>query len=241
MENRRIRLKKTAEREVAGIQPGDLFSKTSTPVTQQRTRDAGLFRARAADALKPFGRGGHVFGLTKGQYSMIDVIATLLDRTGPARVSVWTWAIADYEVEAIGAFLADRRITEFRMVMDFSGARRHAELLGALQDRFGEDCLRVTKTHAKIATIATDDGWKVVARGSMNLNANPRFEQFDVTDCEMVYRVMREVEDEIWQRAPAVPVARVTHAQAVRTLDIGETELAIAPPGWAEGLSSKWF
>ena len=90
------------------------------------------------------------------------------------------------------------------MLMDWAGAQRDMPLVGDLQDRFGLDCIRVTKNHAKIVLVSTEDGWRVTLRGSMNLNANPRFEQFDVSDDLAIYATVDDVMAEIWQRSPAL-------------------------------------
>lgn len=204
-------------------------------VLHRRRETAALALGHAADALAGLQRGGHVFGLTKGQFSMIDVAAALLDRVGPARLSIWTWCIAAYEVAAVTAFMADRRVTGLRMVMDYSAARRDMPLLADLQGRFGADCLRVTKTHAKILTIATDCGWQLVARGSMNLNFNPRFEQFDVTDGPDAFGLVAGLEDALWQAAPPVPVRRVSHDKAADLLATAGGP--VDQPDWAAGLA----
>jgi hypothetical protein len=206
----------------------------------RRQSTAALTLELASDALARLERGGHVFGLTKGQFSMIDIASALLDKVGPARVSVWTWCIAAYEIEAFTAFMRDSRITQLRMVMDYSAARRDQPLLAEMQHRFGVECLRVAKTHAKILTIASESGWRLVARGSMNLNFNPRFEQFDVSDGGGAFDVMAEIEAEIWRNSPALPVARVSHDKAVDVLAIGGQPDV---PGWAAAAASvkQWW
>ena len=83
------------------------------------------------------------------------------------------------------------------MLMDWAGAQRDMPLVGDLQDRFGLDCIRVTKNHAKIVLVSTEDGWRVTLRGSMNLNANPRFEQFDVSDDPAIHGTVDDVMAEI--------------------------------------------
>lgn len=50
------------------------------------------------------------------------------------------------------------------------------------------------RNHAKIATVTSNDR-KVLLRGSMNLNFNPRFEQLDVSEGGEDYDLVREIED----------------------------------------------
>ena len=196
-----------------GIDPRAIRARGSA--TAKRIERAGEFLGSARDALGDFDRGSHLFGVTKGAFSMIDIAAAVLEKTGPADVACWTWCIADYEVEAFGAFLGDGRVRKFRLVMDWAGAQRDMPLVSDMQQRFGLDCIRVTKTHAKIVTLATDDGWRVVIRGSMNLNANPRFEQFDVSDGGPAWGVIDGVMVELWERAKPLPVRQLRHADAV--------------------------
>ncbi|MFN9294207.1 MAG: hypothetical protein ACK6EB_39500, partial [Planctomyces sp.] len=51
--------------------------------------------------------------------------------------------------------------------------------------------------HAKIATVESESGLKFLLRGSMNLNYNPRFEQFDITEGGPEFDLVREIEDEL--------------------------------------------
>lgn len=200
--------------------------------------DVGVALDHARAALAPFQRGAHVFGVNKGQFSAIDLAAAVLEVTGPADVSVWTWCIAEYEVEAISAFLGDGRIRSFRLVMDWAGAKRDMPLVADLQARYGIDCIRVTKTHAKLISVSTDDGWRILVRGSMNLNANPRFEQFDVSDDAAVFGVVREIEDELWARGKALPVGRLKHSDATALLAAGD--VLNAPPAWLPEQRRWW-
>jgi len=219
-----------------GLAPGQVSAKSAEARAARHAGAARCFGA-AQGALAGFGRDAHVFGLTKGQFSMIDLTTAILDRIGPADISLWTWCIASYEVEAVSAFIADGRVRRLRMVMDWTGAQRDMPLVGDLQARFGTDCIRVTKTHAKIVMAATDDGWRVVIRGSMNLNANPRFEQFDVSDDPGVFGVVAGIMDEMWARAPALSVRAMRHADAAALLDAGGPA---PPPAWAPQQRQWW-
>ena len=62
----------------------------------------------AADAVGPVTPGMAVFGVSRGQFAMIDMIQHVLSQTGPAAVSLWTWTIADYERDMIAALMATR-------------------------------------------------------------------------------------------------------------------------------------
>lgn len=150
----------------------------------------------AAEVIGPVVPGMSVFAVTRGQISMIDVIAHLVSEAGPCNVSVWTWCVADYEVEAFESLLANRRITGATLIIDFAGERRNVELTDRWRARFGDESVRVVKNHAKLATVS-NDRVRLLARGSMNLNENPRFEQFDVSEGDAAFDLVREIELEI--------------------------------------------
>ena len=170
---------------------------------------------------------------------MIDIAGAALSVAGPADVSVWTWCIAEYEVEAFSAFFNDGRVRGIRVVMDWAGAQRDMPLTVDLQEKFGADCIRVTKTHAKIVTIRNADGWRIVIRGSMNLNANPRFEQFDISDDSGIFDVVAGVEAELWERGKALPVKKLRHCDADNLFD--KTGAASVGAPWGPDATVVWF
>ena len=217
--------------------PADMRARGTTGAYKRREASAARCLASAKEALAGFEQGAHVFGLTKGQFSMIDIADAVLAITGPADVAIWTWCIAEYEVEAITKFLIDKRVESLRMVMDWTGAQRDMPVVEELQQRFGMDCIRVTKTHAKIVTVATECGWRVTIRGSMNLNSNPRFEQFDVSDDERIYAVVEDMMVELWERGKPLPVRKLHHASATALLASSDAN-AYEAPAWAAGLKS---
>jgi hypothetical protein len=56
--------------------------------------------------------------------------------------------------------------------------------------------VRFVVNHSKIATIE-GAGTKLLLRGSMNLNFNPRFEQFDLTEGGQDFELVRSIESEL--------------------------------------------
>lgn len=231
-----------------GIEPGDLESPQAARAKNRRLASAGRALGSARECLAAFDRGTHLFAVNKGQFSMIDILQALLERTGAADVSVWSWVVAGHEVEATSALINAGAIRSFRIVIDWTGAQRDMVYVRELQQRYGLDCVRVTKTHCKVLTIATDDGWRIVARGSMNLNANPRMEQFDVSDDAAIYDVMRGLEDELWRRGKPRPVSELVHNDAAALFNAeGEGWSGVgmgALPDWAKpdkGDGGGWF
>ena len=140
--------------------------------------------------------GASLFAITRGQFSMIDAVLACLDQTGPAAVSLWTWTVAEYEVECLEALQNSGRITGGQLVIDYGARNKNAGIIANWKRSYGADSVRYVVNHAKIATIQTDR-YKLLLRGSMNLNMNPRFEQFDLTEGGPDFDLVKEVENEL--------------------------------------------
>lgn len=162
----------------------------------KRKRVVESFRS-AAEAIGPIEPGMSVFAVTRGQFSMIDCILYVLGQIGPANVSIWTWTIADYEIEAMGGLMAREEITSGSLVIDQSADRRNRESIDRWRARFGPLSVRIVKNHAKIARVWRDGGARVLLRGSMNLNWNPRFEQLDATEGGADFDLVEKLEAEL--------------------------------------------
>jgi hypothetical protein len=164
-------------------------------MNRKRKRVLESFRS-AAEAIGPLSPEMSLFAVTRGQWSMIDAILYCLGELGPAEVSVWTWTIADYEIEAMGGLMARSEITAATLVIDQSADRRNAPTIDKWRDRFGAESVRICKNHAKIARVWNRD-LRLLLRGSMNLNFNPRFEQFDLTANGEDFELVRRLEQEL--------------------------------------------
>lgn len=136
--------------------------------------------ASARDTIHGFDHGMDVVALTFGQFSLLDLIDATLELTGPADVAISTWSAGFYDVDAAVKFRDSGRIKSIRFVMD-SSAKRGQATVGDVGELFGADNVRATRSHTKFALITNDD-WSVVITSSMNLNLNPRCEQFEMTD-----------------------------------------------------------
>lgn len=178
-----------------------MVARASAPTTRAH-RAVESFQT-AGEAIGPIEPGMSMFAITRGQWSMIDAVLWCLGQVGPARLSIWTWTIADYEVDVFNGLRDDGRVTDGRLIIDASARGKNALLLRAWQARFGRDSVRYVVNHAKIATIETAERRRLLLRGSMNLNYNPRFEQFDLSEGGPAFDLVRQIEDEL----PALPFA----------------------------------
>lgn len=162
---------------------------------------------RRANAVESFGcaalcigdvtPGMSLFAVTRGQWSMIDAVLHVLDQVGPSKLSLWTWTVAEYEVQVLTRLREDHRVTGGCLVIDAGARTKNAGIIAEWKSSFGDDAVRYVTNHAKIARIESASGFKLLLRGSMNLNFNPRFEQFDITEGGMDFDLVEQIENEL--------------------------------------------
>lgn len=169
----------------------------------------------AASAIGPIVPGMSLFAVTRGQWSMIDAILHVLDEVGPASIALWTWTVAEYEVQTLTRLRIDKRLTAGRLVIDGGARQRNAGLIREWKGTFGPDSVRYVRNHAKIARIESASGLRLLLRGSMNLNFNPRFEQFDLTEGGEDFELVTSIEAELPAVADDAPGAEVWAASRV--------------------------
>lgn len=154
----------------------------------------------AAEAVAELERDGmELFGLTKGQFSLTDMIEAILAKTGPAELSISTWTAANGDVSRMLELLSSGAISSCRWLVDLTFMRRCPQLAAEIRAKFGPDAIRVTKTHAKFCTIVNKE-WQIALRSSMNLNQNPRLESFQVGHDPELCLFLDGVLDDIWKR-----------------------------------------
>lgn len=181
----------------------------------------------AADAIGPVFAGMSLFSVTRGQWSMIDAILHVLDSVaGPCDVTLWTWTVAEYEVQCLTRLRVDGRVRSGLLVIDAGARHKNAAIISDWQATFGASSVRYVVNHAKIATVRSADGLCLLLRGSMNLNMNPRFEQFDITEGGADFDLVAGLESELPVLADACSggearaATKVNAAFSVDTLDI---------------------
>jgi len=197
-----------------GGTPNPLLASESTPVVDPAVIGASvvkrpipnreimdLRRAQsAAAAVESLERDGmELFGLTKGQFSLTDMIEAILEKTGPADLSISTWTAANGDVSRMLALLKSGQIRSCRWLVDMTFVRRCPQLMAEIRAKFGADAIRVTKTHAKFCTIVNED-WQIALRSSMNLNQNPRLESFQVGHDPELCQFLSQVLDDVWKK-----------------------------------------
>ena len=152
----------------------------------------------AAECVGAVEAGMSLFAITRGQFSMIDAILAVAAQCGEKpRITVWTWTIASYETGMFVQLVQDGRIAKGSLLVIDHGARdKNLDLIRMWRDAHGQESVRYVVNHAKIATVE-GGGFRVLLRGSMNLNANPKFEQLDITEGGPDFDLVRKLENEL--------------------------------------------
>ncbi len=151
----------------------------------------------AREAIGEIAPGCEIFGLTKGDFSLISVIEHLLDQTGPAEIVISTWTAAAADIEIAKKFLVNDRINKIEFLVDQSFRTRQPEYCALLVRTFGPLAVRFSRSHCKFVVI-TNDRWNLVIRTSMNLNENRRIENFEISDDAGFAAFLLGLRDEIF-------------------------------------------
>ena len=171
------------------------MTRSSSPAGRRKTAVESF--SNAAETIGSCEAGMSLFAITRGQWSMIDAVLHVLDQVGPAAVSLWTWTVAEYEVQVLTRLQIDKRLTAGRLIIDHGARNKNAAIIADWKRQFGADSVRYVVNHAKIATVETASGLKFLLRGSMNLNFNPRFEQLDITEGGPEFDLIQRIELEL--------------------------------------------
>jgi len=168
---------------------------SSSSKSARRARASESFK-NAAECIGIIEPGTSLFAITRGQFSMIDAALACLDQCGPSDLSIWTWTVAEYEIQCMERLRLDGRVKTATLVIDHGARNKNAHLIRDWQSSFGSDSVRYVLNHAKMVTIQSDK-FKLLLRGSMNLNFNPRFEQLDLTEGGEDFMLVKQIESEL--------------------------------------------
>jgi hypothetical protein len=152
----------------------------------------------ARDALSDFDHGMETYCLTFGQFSLMDAVEAVMEKTGPVDVALSTWTAGGADLSRSAEHLRDARIRSLRLIVDCSFGQRQPGYLAQCRELFGDDAIRSTRTHAKFVVV-TNDEWKVAVRTSMNLNENPRLETIEVSDDPSLAGFLLAIVDEVFE------------------------------------------
>lgn len=155
--------------------------------------------------------GTELVGLTRGQFSLTDLVEAVLTKTGPAELGISTWTAASASVEAMLRLMQSGQVTGCRWLVDVTFTRRVPALAAEIRRQFGNDAIRVTRTHAKFVTVVNQE-WQVAIRSSMNLNQNPRVESYEMGHDPELCGWLVGVLDDVWAKQSR-RMAEACHAE----------------------------
>jgi len=158
-----------------------------------KTAELGVFRKSSDTAVEAFSKQCRIFGLTDGNFSLIDLIHSVLKKTGAAKVVVATWSAGIKDVHQVKWMMQTDLIRDFKLLTDHSYKTRQRKYAASIEDLFGLENIRTSEMHAKFVLIENEQ-YKVSIRSSMNLNANKTCELFEIDEgAEMYDFLMRFV------------------------------------------------
>ncbi len=187
-----------AHADLTRIESPTVFVDIRKPTTKREIRDARRTKT-AAEVMDGFDEETSIHALTKGQFSLYDVLTAITEIIGPASLDISTWTASKTDVGVVCDWLGEGRILSSRWLVDLTFQRRTPEVATQIRRLFGDDAIRVAQNHAKLAVL-TNDRWSVIVQTSMNLNFNPRFESFTAANDPELSKFYRDIFDEVWKR-----------------------------------------
>lgn len=161
-----------------------------------------------------------LIALTRGQFSLIDLIYSILKQIGKSNVICATWSAGIKDANTVKWMLDSDLIQSFLLVTDHSYVTRQQKYALQLTELFGKDNIRTSEIHAKFVLISNSD-FKVVIRTSMNLNANRTCESFEIDENTEIFNFYESFITETFGQMPAgfIPNSEVVNRALDRTFN----------------------
>lgn len=155
----------------------------------------------AQEALGAISPGCSIIGVTKGQFSLLDLIRAVSEQIGPAALTVSTWSTGIRDTLNLEILIDMNRFSSVMLLLDRSFAGRQPSYVTEVFRVWGPENIRMTRNHAKFFMLRNSE-WDICCRSSMNLNRNPRLEQFDVDDSQELCEFFAQIVNEIFEKMP---------------------------------------
>lgn len=178
-----------------------LFQKEYSQGFRFKKSDLGVFSGNAETAISKLDKGNRIIGLTRGDFSLIDLIHAIIKKIGKSKIIVCTWSAGIKDANQVRWMLNSGLIESFTLVTDHSYVTRQKKYALAIEDLFGIENIRTSEIHAKFVLIQNDE-WNLSIRTSMNLNANKTCETFEIDDDIEIYNFYRKFIDETFKNTP---------------------------------------
>ena len=173
--------------------------------------------ASARDAIGDLAPGVEVFGMTSGNFGLMDILAHVIDQAQATHCVLCTWTAAEKSVQEFLDMVRTAKLQSLRVIADPSLVTRKPEIADAMFAAYGGDSIRLVPLHAKWAVL-TGGAVPVTLRTSMNLNHNKRIESFEISTCPDMAAYHVAIADDVFCTAPCLEAAS-RQSQSQRVLD----------------------
>ena len=154
----------------------------------------GMRGESAARCIGEISKGCEIFGFTKGDFSMIDILRHVAKEIGPCNIDIGTWTAARAEIGQAFKMLDDKNILKMRWLVDRSFPARQGKYYTSLLEKFGRDSVRLARFHAKFILLENEN-YSIAVRTSMNLNENKRIEFYELSEGSPISGYLKDIVD----------------------------------------------
>jgi hypothetical protein len=164
---------------------------TANAVKQQKPNLQYMPIDSASQVARLVEKDCRIIGLTRGQFSLIDLIYSILQHVGKSKVTCATWSAGIKDANTVKWMVDSDLIESFMLVTDHSYVTRQPKYALQLTELFGKDNIRTSELHAKFVLIE-NESFKITIRTSMNLNANRTCENFEIDESESIFKFYKD-------------------------------------------------
>jgi hypothetical protein len=185
--------------------------------------ELGVFSGNSDQAIECLEKDFRMIGLTRGQFSLIDLIHSILKKIGKSKIICCTWSAGIKDANQIKWLINSNLIESFTLVTDYSFALRQKKYAMAISDLFGNENIRTSDIHAKFVLIRNDN-WNICIRTSMNLNDNKTCETFEIDENKEIHDFYLNFIEETFKNTPEGFVEKMWVVNAALDKFFGEVK-----------------
>jgi hypothetical protein len=149
---------------------------------------------QAGAAVAEMARGLHLFGFSKGQYGLLDLVEAVLLQVGRAELSLCVPALDARSIERLAGFRGEGLINRCLLALDhaYPGSREGRKLRQAIEEAVGEVMVRVIRHQCRFALLAAGE-WRVTILTAMPLTRSARLSHWSLHESRAIYEEARRM------------------------------------------------
>jgi hypothetical protein len=128
-----------------------------------------------------------------GEYSMHDLLESILDITDSASVSIASFSVTETALRRLHRLMEEGKINSLRCLFDYNVKRFTLELLFFASNITSE--IGLDKNHSKIILISNEN-WNISVIGSANFNVNDKKEACILSTEAHIFEATKSVYEE---------------------------------------------